>query len=44
MKIGLISVDNTKFPNIALGKLARWYKERGAEVEWYNALNRYDKV
>lgn len=44
MKIGLINVDNTTFPNIALGKIARWHKSKGDEVKWYNALNRYDKV
>lgn len=44
MKIGLINVDNTKFPNIALGKIAKWHKMKRDDVEWYNALNHYDKV
>ena len=44
MKIGLINVDNTKFPNIALGKIAMWHKMKRDDVEWYNALNHYDKV
>jgi len=43
MRIGLIDVDgHTKkkkwgakiYPNLALGKLARWHKDRGDDVEW----------
>lgn len=44
MRIGLIDVDGhakkkkwgaTIYPNIALAKIARFYKEHGDEVEWY---------
>ena len=47
MRIGLIDVDGhaskkkwgaTIYPNIALAKIARWHKERGDIVEWYNPL------
>lgn len=32
-----------RFPNLALMKLARYHKERGDSVEWYNAFtDRYD--
>lgn len=46
MKVGLVDVDSTKMPNLALMKLSAWHKERGDEVEWYNALWRdeYDQV
>ena len=45
-KIGLIDVDNTSFPNLALGKIARHHKKQGDEVEWYDPLfgGGYDKV
>lgn len=45
MRIGLIDVDGhakkkkwgaTIYPNIALAKIARFHKERGDEVEWYD--------
>lgn len=42
MKIGLLNIDKTKFPNIALGKISRYYKELGHLVEWYNPLCHYD--
>jgi len=47
LKIGLIDVDGhaknkkwgaTIYPNIALGKIARFHKEHGDEVEWYSPL------
>lgn len=44
MKIGLLNIDKTKFPNIALGKISRYYKELGHLVEWYNPLCHYDVV
>lgn len=45
MRIGLISVDGHKFPNIALGKLARWHKEQGDIVEWADPMfGSYDRV
>ena len=45
-KIGLIDVDQTSFPNIALGKIARYHKAVGDEVEWVDPLfgEGYDKV
>lgn len=44
MKIGLLDVDLTGFPNIALGKISRYHKSKGDTVEWYNPLFEYDKV
>ena len=34
MRIGLVDVDNTSFPNLALGKIARHHKAIGDSVEW----------
>ena len=43
MRIGLIDVDGrhgkkkwgaTVYPNVALGKIARWHTMHGDEVEW----------
>lgn len=42
-KIGLLAVDS-KHPNLALMKLARYHKSQGDSVEWYNPLEHYDKV
>ena len=33
MNIGLIDVDNTRFPNLVLMKLSAWYKGQGHKVE-----------
>lgn len=46
MKIGLVDVDNTLFPNLALGKIARFHKEQGDEVDWVDPIfgEGYDKV
>lgn len=45
MKIGLIDVDGTRFPNLPLMKLSAYHKERGDSVEWYHPFtDRYDKV
>lgn len=33
MNVGLIDVDNTKFPNLVLMKLSAWYKSKGHTVE-----------
>lgn len=45
MKIGLIDVDKTKFPNLALMKIAGYHKSIGNEVEWANPLfGDYDRV
>lgn len=32
MKIGLIDVDRTNFPNLALMKIAAYHKQQGDEV------------
>lgn len=44
MKIGLIDVDGHGFPNLALMKIARYYKNIGAVVEWYTPFEHYDIV
>lgn len=43
--IGLIDVDGGKFPNYALMKIARYYRDQGIAVEWANPMfGNYDKV
>jgi hypothetical protein len=44
MNIGLIDVDGHGFPNLALMKISRYYKNQGFNVEWYNIFNNYDIV
>lgn len=44
MKIGLIDVDRSKFPNLALMKISTYHKGLGHEVEFVNPLYHYDKV
>lgn len=53
MKIGLVDVDGhskkrkwgaTIYPNIALGKISRWHKSQGDDVEWALPMIHYDKV
>ena len=45
MDIGLIDVDgHGKFPNLALMKIARYHKQKGDNVSWYNQFDSYDKV
>jgi hypothetical protein len=46
MKIAIHNGDGsaTRFPNFALMKIAAYWKREGAEVEWFNALTKYDKV
>lgn len=44
MKIGIVDVDGHNFPNIALMKIAGYYKDKGHDVEWANAFFSYDKV
>lgn len=45
MKIGLVDVDRTRFPNLALMKISAWHKSQGDSVEWANPLfSDYDKV
>lgn len=43
-KIGLIDVDGHRFPNLALMKIARYYRQQGAEVVWYSPWEHYDIV
>lgn len=43
--IGLVDVDGGKFPNYALMKIARYYRDQGEKVEWADAMfGKYDKV
>jgi len=46
MKIGLHDADKTKYPNLALMKISSFYKNIGAEVEFYDNLDpeKYDKI
>lgn len=53
MKIGLVDVDGyakkkkwgaTIYPNIALAKIARYWKNQGAQVEWATPIEHYDIV
>ena len=52
MKIGLIDVDGhnkktrwgSAFPNLALMKIARYYRQQGAEVEWAEPGVHYDDI
>lgn len=44
-RIGLIDVDGGKFPNYALMKISRYYRDQGIAVEWANPMfGNYDKV
>lgn len=38
MRIGLIDVDNHRFPSLPLMKLSAWHKQQGDTVEWYDPL------
>lgn len=49
MRVGLLDLDATKFPNIPLMKISSWHKQKGDLVEWYEpfkalAEGEYDKV
>lgn len=53
MKIGLVDIDGhhakkkwggTVYPNLALGKIARWHRQQGDDVEWANAFFHYDRI
>ena len=44
MLIGLIDVDNNRFPNLALMKIASYHRKRGDVVEWYATFSHYDIV
>nr|DAR24214.1 MAG TPA: hypothetical protein [Caudoviricetes sp.] len=52
MRIGLIDVDGrhgkkkwgaTIYPNVALGKIARWHAMRGDDVEWAQPIDLFDR-
>lgn len=42
--IGLHDADSTGFPNLALMKLAAWFRSRGQAVEFYTPGRSYSKV
>lgn len=45
MKVSLVDVDGTGFPNLALMKLAAWHKKNGDSVDWYEPLfSRPDRI
>lgn len=45
MNIGLIDVDGTRFPNLALGKIAAYHRSLGDSVEWVEPMYwDYDRV
>ena len=44
MKIGLIDVDGSRFPNLALMKISAWHKAVGDMVEWYMPFEHYNVV
>lgn len=44
MKIGLIDVDHSNYPNIALMKISAWHKKVGHQVEWYTPFDHYNIV
>lgn len=45
MNIGLIDVDRTRFPNIALAKIAAYHRSLGDSVEWADPMfGQYDRV
>lgn len=44
MKIGLLDIDRTGFPNLALMKLSAWHKAQGHEVVLLRQPERVDKL
>ena len=44
MHIGLIDVDSHNYPNLAIMKLSAYHKSIGDTVEWWYALEHYDRV
>ena len=44
MKIGLIDIDHSRFPNVVLMKISAWHKSQGDEVEWYTPFEHYNRV
>lgn len=41
---GLHDSDQNKFPNYALMKISAFHKAQGDDVQWWNPLERFDKV
>lgn len=44
MNIGLIDVDGHNFPNVALMKIASWFRNHGHNVEWANTITHYSVI
>jgi hypothetical protein len=45
MRIGLLDVDKTNYPNLALCKISAWHKAQGDDVEWADPMfGQYDRV
>lgn len=44
MNIGLLDIDHTGFPNLALMKLSQYHKQMGDTVGWYTPFEQYDIV
>ena len=46
MKIGLLDCDRTKYPNLALMKISKYYKTAGHKVNFItpNSIDSYDKI
>lgn len=38
MKVGLIDLDRSRFPNLPLMKISSWHKNNGDSVEWYDPM------
>ncbi len=44
MRIALIDAEKTRFPNLALMKLAAWHRKQGHAVGWFLPMFEYDAV
>ena len=53
MLIGLVDVDGhakkkkwgaTIYPNLALAKIARYWRNRGGQIEWATPMKHYDII
>lgn len=42
MKVAILPVDSPTYPNLALMKIARYYLNQGATVDFYNPFDHYD--
>lgn len=42
--IGILAVENTNYPNLALMKISAYHKRNGDHVEWYTPFGHYDKL